>query len=443
MLDTLLDLLEQKNFSEVKKFLSASEPEDIAILLNEVDEEKLAIIFRLLGKDISADVFAELDSDTQEKIINALSDNEIREVLNDLYLDDTADLIEEMPSNIVKRILKNIKNTDRKLINELLKYPDDSAGSIMTTEFVDLKENMTVAEAFEKIRKVGVDKETIYTCYVVTLKRKLLGAVSVKDMLFVDENTPIREIMDENVITTYTLEDKEEVAKKFSKYDEIALPVVDNEERLVGIITIDDAMDVMHDEAEEDFEIMAAVTPSEDTYFKTSIFTHAKNRFLWLLLLMISSTITGYIINEYQSAFAVMPVLVAFIPMLMDTGGNCGSQSSTLIIRGLATDEIRIRDIFKVIWKEIRVAILVGIILAIVNGIRIVLQYHDLKLAVTIGITIIATVLISKILGAVLPIIAKKLKLDPAVMAAPLITTIVDCCSVLLFFQIAVAILQI
>ncbi len=401
MLENINELLEKRNFIELKKYLSNIESEDIASLLNEVneiDEEKQAIIFRLLGKDESAEVFAELEPDIQENLINALSDKEIKEVISDLYLDDTTDLIEEMPSNVVKRILKNINITDRKLINELLNYPEESAGSIMTPEFVDLKENMTIADAFEKIRKVGVDKETIYTCYVVTLKRKLLGVVNVKDMLFAEETTSIKDIMNTNIITVNTLEDQEEVAKKFEKYDEIALPVVDKESRLVGIVTIDDAIDVMHEEAEEDFEIMAAVTPSEETYFKTSIFKHSKNRFLWLLLLMISSTITGAIITKYQTAFAALPILVSFIPMLMDTGGNCGSQSSTLIIRGLAMDEIRMKDFFKVIWKELRIALMVGVILALANGIRISIQYKNIELAITVGLTIILTVIISKIL---------------------------------------------
>ena len=443
MLEKINELLEQKNFVELKKYLIIIEPEDIALLLNEIEEEKLAIVFRLLGKDEAAEVFAELDSDIQEKIINALSDKEIKEVIEELYLDDTVDLIEEMPSNIIKRILKNINKTDRKIINELLNYPEDSAGSIMTPEFVDLKENMTVAEAFEKIRKVGVDKETIYKCYVLSLKRKLLGVVDVKDMLFANEETPIKEIMKVNIIKVNTLDDQEEVAKKFDKYNEIALPVVDRESRLVGIITIDDAIDVMHEETEEDFEIMAAVTPSEESYFKTSIFKHAKNRFLWLLLLMISSTLSGWIITKYQNVYAAIPVLVSFIPMLMGTGGNCGSQSSTLVIRGLAMDEIEMKDFFRVIWKEIRVAIMVGIILALANGLRIVIQYKNLELAITIGITIILTVIISKLLGCTLPMIAKKLKLDPAVMAAPVISTIVDTCSVFTFFNVALLIMNI
>ncbi len=443
MLERINELLEQKNFIELKKYLIIIEPEDIAIVLNEIEEEKIAIIFRLLGKDEAAEVFTELDSDVQEKIINALSDNEIKEVINELYLDDTVDLIEEMPSNIVKRILKNINKADRKIINELLNYPEDSAGSIMTPEFVDLKENMTVAEAFEKIRKVGVDKETIYKCYVLSLKRKLLGVVDVKDMLFANEETSIKEIMKVNIIKVNTLDDQEEVAKKFDKYNEIALPVVDKEQRLVGIITIDDAIDVMHEETEEDFEIMAAVTPSEESYFKTSIFKHAKNRFLWLLLLMISSTLSGWIITKYQNVYAAVPILVSFIPMLMGTGGNCGSQSSTLVIRGLAMDEIEMKDFLKVIWKEFRIALMVGVILAFANGLRIVIQYKNLELAITIGFTIILTVVISKLLGCTLPMIAKKLKLDPAVMAAPVISTIVDTCSVFTFFNVALLIMNI
>lgn len=313
----------------------------------------------------------------------------------------------------------------------------------MTNEFVDLKENMTIANAFEKIRKIGIDKETIYTCYVLNTRRKLKGVVTAKDLLLADRDKLIKDIMDTNIISVNTLEDKEVVAKTFDKYDILVLPVVDMEERLVGIITIDDAIDVIQEENTEDFAKMAAITPTDDTYFKTSVFNHAKNRIIWLLVLMFSSMITGGIITKYENAFAAVPILVSFIPMIMGTGGNCGSQSSTLIIRGLAMEEIKTKDFLKALWKEIRVAVVVGILLAIINAIRVMIQYNDLSLAITVGITLIATVALAKSLGCVLPMLAKKLKLDPAIMAAPLITTIVDTCSVLIFFSVAVMIMNI
>lgn len=313
----------------------------------------------------------------------------------------------------------------------------------MTNEFVDLKENMTVDEAFQKIKKIGIDKETIYTCYVLSTSRKLKGVVTAKDLMLADREELIKDIMDTNIISVNTLEDKEIVARAFDKYDIIVLPVVDMENRLVGIITIDDAIDVIQDENTEDFEKMAAITPTDDGYFKTSVFSHAKNRIIWLLVLMFSAMITGGIITNYENAFAALPILVSFIPMLMGTGGNCGSQSSTLIIRGLAMEEIKTKDFLKALWKEIRIALVVGILLAVINAIRIMIQYNDMKLAVIVGITLIATVALAKSLGCVLPMLAKKLKLDPAIMAAPLITTIVDTCSVLIFFNIAVMILRI
>ena len=438
MQERINELFEMKNYIELKKYLADLEPEDVAIYFNnDLNDEEILIAFRLLSKDVAAEVFVEIDSDLQEKLINLFTDKELKEVLNEIFLDDTVDLIEEMPANVVKRILKNITAKDRKLVNELLKYSEDSAGSIMTPEYIDFKENMTILEAFEKIRRVGEDKENIYTGYVLTKTRKLLGKVDVKDMILADEEQNIKEIMDDNIITITTTDDREEAAKKFDKYDEIVLPVVDTENRLVGIITVDDAIDVMQEEVEADFEMMAAVTPSEETYFKTKVVSHAKNRILWLLLLMISSTITGAIITHYEAAFAALPLLVSFIPMIMGTGGNCGSQASTLIIRGLAMDEIKSKDILKVIWKEFRVSILVGIILAIVNGIRIMIQYGDLSMSIIVGITLILTAVLAKLIGCILPIAAKKVNLDPAIMAAPIITTIVDSCSVFVFFNIA------
>lgn len=439
--DELELLIQGKKFNQLKEYLQNVNSADFPSLFEEIDEENFLIIYRLLSKEKAAEVFAELDPDIQEKLINGFTEKELKNTLDELFMDDTVDLIEEMPSNVVKRILKNIKTDERKKINELLNYPEESAGSIMTTEFIDLKENMTVEKALEKIKKIGLEKETIYNCYVLDVSRKVTGIIDLKTLVISDKDTVIKNLMETNVITVTTLEDQEIVAKMFDKYNFLALPVVDKENRLVGIITIDDAMDVMQDEVQEDFEKMAAITPSEDSYFKTSVFTHAKNRIIWLLVLMLSATFTGTIITHYEAAFASLPILVAFIPMIMDTGGNCGSQSSTLIIRGLAMDEIKLKDFFRALWKELRVAILVGIILAIANGARIYIQYKDLKLSVVIGLTLIATVCLSKALGCCLPMLSKKLKLDPAIMAAPLITTIVDSCSIFIFFNIATAII--
>lgn len=441
MVEKILELLENKKIAELHALLESMNSADIPSIFEELDEEKIVVVYRLLSKDMAAEVFVELDSDMQEKLINSLTDRELKAVISDLFMDDTVDLIEEMPANVVKRILKAEKPEDRKLINELLKYPDDSAGSIMTTEFIDLKENMTVEDAIEKIRTTGDDAESIYTCYVLTLKRKLLGVVYLKDIILAPKGTLVKDIMDENFIKAYTLEDQEEVANKFDKYDETSIPVVDNENRLVGIITIDDALDVLKEEVNEDFEKMAAITPSDDSYFKTSVFKHARNRIFWLLILMISSTVTGGIITSYENAFAAIPILVSFIPMVMGTGGNCGSQSSTLIIRGLSNNDIKLRDFLKAWWKEIRVALLVGLALFAVNFARIMIQYHNLQLALIVGLTLIGTVAIAKSLGCLLPMAAKKLKLDPAIMAAPLISTILDTCSVLLYFNIATLLL--
>ena len=437
MVKKLQELLENRRFADVHKMLESVNSADIPSNFDELEEEQIVVVYRLLSKDVAAEVFVELDSDMQEKLINAFTDKELKNVIDELFMDDTVDLIEEMPANVVKRILKTQKAEDRKLINDLLKYPEDSAGSIMTTEFVDLKENMTVKDAIDKIRKIGDDAESIYVCYVLTMTRKLIGIVSLKDIILAKENTLVKDIMDTNFIKVFTMDEQEDVAKKFDKYDEIAMPVVDNEDRLVGIVTVDDAMDVMHEEMDEDFEIMAAMSPSEDTYFKTSVFKHARNRIFWLLVLMISATITGGVITKYENAFEALPLLVAFLPMVMGTGGNCGSQSSTLIIRGLANDEIKLKDFFRVWWEEVRVAFLVGIALFIANSIRILIQYKDIKLAIIVGCTLMGTVTIAKSLGCILPMIAKKFKLDPAIMAAPLISTILDTCSVFIYFNIA------
>ena len=438
-MEKIIELLKNNNFSELKLLLADMNQADISEIIDELDKEDAAIVFRLLNKDEAADVFSRMESDTQERLVEAMTDDEIRDVISKLYLDDAADLIEEMPANLVKRILANTSNDKRTAINELLKYPEDSAGSIMTTEFVDLKENMTVSEAFDRIRKIGKDKETIYTLYVVDDQRHLVGVLTVKELLLAEKDAGVNGLMEDNVIEINTLMDKEDVARMFDKYDFLAMPVVDSEKRLVGIVTVDDAMDVMQDEASEDFEIMAAVTPSDDSYFDMSVIEHTKHRIVWLLILMLSATITGSIITNYEEAFASIPILVSFIPMLMDTGGNCGSQASTLVIRGLATGEIETKDVFRVWFKEIRVAILVGIILAVVNGVRIAIQYDDILLALVIGITLILTVILSKSLGCILPLAAKKLNLDPAIMASPLITTVVDTCSILIYFNVAVA----
>lgn len=440
-IEEIKNLIEAKKFNILKKELKEIKAADIPALLEELEKEQVVKVFRILSKEQAGEAFAYMEPDMKEKLIQDLTDNELKNVIDELFMDDTVDLIEEMPSNVVTRILKAVNKEDRKTINELLKYPEDSAGSIMTTEFVDLKETMTVEEALARIRSIGLDSETIYNCYVLDKNRILLGIVNIKGILISKPGTLIKDLMATNIISVNTMEDQEDATKLFDKYDYFALPVVDNENRLVGIITVDDAINVIQDEIAEDFEKMAAMSPTEDGYFGTSVFKHSKNRILWLLILMLSSAISGGIITHYQEAFAAIPLLVSFIPMIMGTGGNCGSQSSTLIIRGLATDEIKLKDVFKALWKEFRVALVVGIVLAIVNGLRIVIQYQDLQLAVVIGITLIATVILAKALGCLLPLLAKRLKLDPAIMAAPLITTLVDIFSILIYFKIATTIM--
>ena len=443
MIEEVNELFKSKSFNKLHDYLEELNSADIPLLFDNLEEDECLVVYRLLSKTKAAEVFTYMESDMQEKLINALTDKELKAVIDELFMDDTVDLIEEMPSNVVKRILKTVNVKDRKVINELLNYPEDSAGSIMTTEFVDLKEKMTVEQAIEKIKKIGDDKESIYTCYVLDDTRELVGVVSLRDIILSKPGTSLKELIVQNPVTATTLEDQEDVAKKFEKYDVTAIPVVDKENRLVGIITIDDAIDVLQEEVKEDFSKMVALTPAEDSYFRTSVFAHAKNRILWLLLLMLSSMITGTIITNYENAFASVPILVAFIPMLMDTGGNCGSQTSTLIIRGLAKDEIRIKDFLRAWWKEARVAILVGFGLVVANTIRIMIQYNNLELATVVGITLMGVVFLSKSLGCILPIAAKKIKLDPAIMAAPIISTIVDTCAVLLFFNVALLIMDI
>lgn len=443
MLEKVFELLSQGNFKELKVLLNESNESDVAECLDELSKEDLAIVFRLLKKDEAVDIFSYMSSDTQEKLIETLSDQEVATIVSKLYIDDAADLIDELPANLVSKVLQNASPTKRKAINEILKYPEDSAGSIMTVEYVDIKSGLTVKECFDRIRRIGLNKETVYTLYVVDADRRLIGVTTVKELLMRDYDTCINDFMEDNVITVTTNEDKEEVAKMFDKYDFLALPVVDNENRLVGIVTVDDAMDVMSEENEEDFEIMAAMTPSEDDYLKESVITQYKNRIVWLLILMLSSIITGKIISNYEITFSAIPLLVSFIPMLMDTGGNCGSQASTMVIRALATDEIEPKDVLKVWWKEARIGVMCGATLGVVNGIRIFIQYHDLGIAIVIACTLFLTAILAKSLGCFLPMLAKAVKLDPAYMASPLITTITDACSLAIYFNIALMILNI
>ena len=432
----ILELLNEKNYVKIKSIVKDLYPADLASLLETLSPRNITLLFRLLPKELAAETFTFMDSDTQMHLISGFSDKELREILDEIFVDDTVDIIEEMPANVVSRILKNTDAETRKQINAILDYPTDSAGSVMTTEYVYLHKNMTTKEALDWIRKVGVVKETIYTCYI-TESRKLIGFVTILDLVTADEDATIESIMDSNVKFVYTHEDREDVAKKFSKYDFLAMPVVDNEERMVGIITFDDVLDVIAEENEEDFSKMAAMQPIEDSYFKTSVFTHAKKRIGWLLVLMLSATITGNLLTKYEEAFQAIPILVSFIPMLMSTGGNCGSQSSTTVIRGLATGEIQFKDFFKAVFKEFRISLIISVILAVTNGLRIFIFYKNLQLSIVITLSIIGTVIIAEFIGCALPLIAKKVKLDPAIMATPLISTIVDTCSMLIYFQFA------
>lgn len=434
--EIFVSLLSQRQFKAVRSILDVMNEVDTASLLSELEAKDLALAFRLIPKDKAAEVFANMETSMQAYLVNIFSERELKELIDDLYMDDTVDLLEELPANLVNRILDTVTPSDRAVINQLLNYPEDSAGSIMTTEYVDIRQHMTVAQSMAHIKETGIHKETIYTCYV-TDKRKLIGIVSAKDLMTSDDDTLISELMETEIISVTTHADKEEVAQLFRKYDLLALPVLDTEGLMVGIVTFDDAMDVMIEEATEDITKMAAMNPSEETYFHTSVLEHAKNRIPWLLILMFTSVITGTIITKYENAFAAVPLLVSFIPMLMDTGGNCGSQSSTLIIRGIALSEIQFKDIFKVIFKEFRISIIVGAVLALANGIRILIQYQDLGLAAVIAVSLIATVIISKIIGCTLPLFASKIHLDPAIMASPLITTLVDTFSILIYFNIA------
>ena len=437
--DQIIKFLEERNFKELKEELENLHPVDLVDAMEELDKKQRMLVFRLLSKEEAAEVFTDMNSDMREELLEALTDSELKEIMDEMYVDDTVDVLEEMPANVVDRLLMATDEETRKQINTLLQYPEDSAGSIMNIEYVSLRKEMTVADAILKIRQVGINRETIYTCYV-TEKRKLIGVVDVKDLLTAGESRLIEEIMDENVIYARTLDDQEQVANQINKYGLVAIPILDHEDCMVGIVTVDDAMLVLQDETTEDISIMAGVSPNEDSYFGTSVFQHAKNRSLWLMLLMLSATVTGEILGHYEDAMAVMPVLITFIPMLMGTGGNCGSQSSTLVIRGLAVGEIEFKDIFRVLFKEIRVAVVVGLMLAVVNGLRIYIMYdQNVMLAGALGLTMIAVVSMAKCIGCILPLLAKKLGLDPAIMAAPLITTILDTCTILVYFNIVTA----
>ena len=446
---TILALLEEKKYQTLKDVLVTMEPADIAAVFEELKEEKVPLLFRLLPKETAAEAFAELEPERQELLIRGFSDTELREVVNELYVDDAADLVEEMPANVVKRILAQADPQMRKEINEILRYPENSAGSIMTTEYVSLRPDMTVADALTRIRRTGVNKETIYTCYV-TSGRKLLGAVSVKDLLLAEEDsTPVSEVMDENVISVNTLTDQEEVARLLSKYNFLALPVVDTDGRMVGIVTFDDAMDIIVEETTEDIEKMAGMIPSEKSYLRSNAWELFRHRIPWLALLMVSATFTGMIITGFESALAAQVALTAFIPMLMNTGGNSGSQASVTVIRALSLDELEFRDLPVVIWKEIQTAVLCGVALATLCFVKIMLVDRlllgntdiSLLVAAVVCVTMAFTVLIAKIVGCTLPMAAKKVGFDPAVMASPFITTIVDALSLLVYFGIASALL--
>jgi len=438
MQEKLLELVNENALKELRTILIGMNEVDIAQLFENIDRENIVKIFRLMPKEQAAEVFAYLPAETQQLIVETITDKEIAIILDELFLDDTVDFIEEMPANVVKRVLKTADAETRKYINTFLQYADDSAGSVMTIEFVDLKKQMTVSQAFEHIRKTGVDKETIYTCYVTDKNRHLEGIVSVRKLLLSKDDELIGDIMKENVIFATTSDDQETIANMFSKYGLISIPIVDSEKRLVGIVTIDDALDIIEQEATEDFEKMAAITPSEKPYLKTNVFELAKHRIMWLLILMISATFTGGIMKVYEDVLSSMIVLSVFIPMLMDTGGNAGSQSATLIIRGLALGEIQTKDWIKVASKELLVAIIAGIVLAVVNYFRIVLfNMGSSEVAFVVSLSMICTIIMAKVVGSMLPIAAHKLKIDPAIMASPLITTIVDAMALFTYFTFA------
>lgn len=436
--DELKNLLEKKQLREIKIKISELNENDIAAFLEELDTEKATVVFRLLPKDLATDVFACMSIEFQKSIIDSVTDKELVAIIEDLAVDDAVDILEELPSNIVSKILNAATPQTRKEINQFLKYPDSSAGSVMTSEYVKLSKEYTVKEALDVIRKQGVDKETIYTCYVVEKSRILIGVVTLKDLLLSHDDELIEDIMDENVIKAHTLDDKEEVSDMFNKYDLLALPVVDKENRIVGIVTVDDAVDVMEEEATEDIEKMAAIRPSEKPYLKTDVLTIVRNRIVWLIVFMIIGIFIGLLLNIYEDTIKLFPILVTFIPMLTDTGGNSGTQAATMVIRGLTLDEIQPKDIGKIIWKEIRVGLICGIILAVIDFAIMQLIYPG-KLVLTgvVAASIIVIVLMSKLIGCTMPILAKVMKWDPANTAAPLLSTIIDAAGLIVFFAIA------
>ena len=436
--------LDERKYTTLRDVLKTMQAADIAALFEILPRRKLSLLFRLLPKEQAAEAFVEMDLDLQEHLIHGFSDNELKEIVDELYLDDTVDMVEELQANVVKRILAQANPETRQLINEMLQYPEDSAGSVMTTEYVDLSADMTVPDAIKHIKRTGVDKETINVCYVTSSDRKLIGEVPIRSLILAEDKQTVGEIMQKNVISVTTQEDQEEVAQTFAKYDCIALPVVDSEGRLVGIVTVDDAIDILQSEATEDIDKMAAVTPSDRPYLKLSTFAIYKSRIPWLLILMISATFTGSIITHYESALSSYLVLTASIPMLMDTGGNCGSQASATIIRGISLQQIKFSDIFRVVWKETRVALLCGLTLAAVNFVKLIfLSKVTVTVAAVICLTLVFTVFVAKIVGCTLPILAKRVGGDPAVMASPFLTTIVDALSLVIYFEIAGVLLHI
>ncbi len=440
----IIDLIEESRYSELQKEIVNMNVVDIALLLEELDKQKLLVILRILPKQIAAGVFSHISNDLQRYIIESISDEEIKYILDDLFLDDKVDFLEEMPSNIVKKVLKNSDEKTRKLINQFLKYPDSSAGSIMTIEFVDLKNEMTVKQALQHIKETGVDKETIDSCYIIDKNRRLEGVISIRKLVLSDDSKIVKDLMQVNVKYVNTNDDQEVISGLFKKYDFISMPVVDSECRLVGIVTIDDIVDVIDQETTEDFQRMAAMQPSDEEYLKTNVFLLARHRITWLLILMISATFTGNIIKSFDQVLQSVVLLASFIPMLMDTGGNAGTQSSTLIIRGLALDEINIKDFFKVFFKELQVGCIVGFLLSTFNFLRIYyFEEVDLLISLTVCITLFLTVILAKMVGGILPIIAQKCKVDPAMMASPLITTIVDSFALIIFFTTAKSLLNI
>lgn len=443
-IQALLELLERRDLHALRAALLEENEVDIAEFLEELPQDKIVVVFRALPKEMAAEVFSNLEPDTQQVIIQSATDQEVSAIVEELYVDDAVDMLEELPANVVKRVLKAARPDTRKLINQFLNYPDNSVGSIMTAEFTDLKQSMTVAQAIAHIRRTGENSESVYTCYVTDAGRRLEGVLTIKELLLAQDEQLIADLMETDVITAETTEDQEEAVARMMKYDFISLPVVDKEGRLVGIVTVDDVMDVMEEEATEDFEKMAAMAPSEKPYLKTGVFTLARHRILWLLVLMISGMITGGILGQYEAAFAAMPLLVTFIPMLTDTGGNAGSQSSTLVIRGMAVGEIQLSDFAKVFWKELRVSMLVGVVLSAVNFVRLIITYPGNQMvALTVALALFVTVLLAKTVGGVLPMVAKLCHADPAIMAAPLIITIVDAISLVVYFRIACALLPI